>query len=204
MRKSIAAAAMAASLTIGGTAGAALFTPTLSGAQTDEATTEDGHQPGDRIADVLAPLVEDGTLTQAQLDAVVEALVEAAPERHRGHRGEGAGRPGPVQDALADALGVTREEMRARLAEGETLREIADAEGVDPQVLVDAIVAEAEERLAGAVEDGRLTQEEADEKLAEIAERAEASLDATYEPGRRGPGHDHGDGDRATEDVVDS
>lgn len=45
MRKTVAAATMAASLTIGGAAGAVLFSPSVSGAQTDDTTTAEVDRP---------------------------------------------------------------------------------------------------------------------------------------------------------------
>src|SRR3546814_9496831 len=89
MRKSITAAAVAASLTVGGLSGAALGTPSLAGAS-------DAERSG-WVEDALEPPVADGTLTADQADAVGGALQDARPER-RGPR------PGP--QAAAGALGL--------------------------------------------------------------------------------------------------
>lgn len=188
MRKTVAAAAMAASLTVGGAAGAVLFVPSLSGAQTDETTTDEtGVEAPDRdgfLADVLAPLVSDGTLTQAQADAVIDALREARPERGFGHHRFHAAQ------AVLDVLGIDADALRDAIADGQTLAEIAEANGTTAQAVIDAMVAEAQERLDQAVEDGRLTEDEAAEKLAEITEHITGVVNGDIEPhlGRRGPG----------------
>ena len=91
MRKALAAGALSASLVAGGAAGALLFAPAISGAQTP--TTEapaagqapQGQPPADRsqwMADALAPLVQDGTITQAQAAAAErQARLESAYAR---------------------------------------------------------------------------------------------------------------------------
>lgn len=177
MRKTVAAATMAASLTIGGAAGVALFTPTLSGAQTDETTESTdtaGVERGARLGEVLAPLVQDGTITQAQADAVVEALLEAGPMR-----GHGFGFRGDVAEAVTEVLGLDADEIRSRLADGQSLADIAEAQGVAAEDLVAAIVAAHQERLDAAVEAGRLSEEEAAERAEDMAERATEMIERT-------------------------
>ena len=186
MRKSVTAAALAASLTIGGAAGAALFTPTLSGAQTDETPTEettDDDRRGDFLGDALAPLVDDGTITQDQADAVIDAIHDARPvarmiDRHF-----------PYGTALTDVLGIEPAELREALAGGQTIAEVAEANGVPVDDVVAALVAEAQEHLDAAVADGHLTQEEADEKAADLTERITAMVSGELE---RGSGHGWG------------
>ena len=67
-----------------------------------------------------------------------------------------------IHDYLADALGITVEELEDREAAGETAADIALAQGYtldEFQTLMDEAKAQA---LAQAVEDGTLTQEEAE------------------------------------------
>jgi hypothetical protein len=134
------------------------------------------------------PLVADGTLTQAQADAVVSTLIEARPEGP-GRGGEGRGRSGPSLDAAATALGLSVEDLRAQLRDGSTLAEIATVQGVDVATVVDALVAEATTRLNEAVTAGRLTQEEADAKLVDIEARiTEFVNEGGHRDGHRGGG----------------
>jgi polyhydroxyalkanoate synthesis regulator phasin len=158
---------------------------------TTEATTGDADaERGVRLRELLQELVDGGTITADQADAVTEHLVANAPERggrgpHRAHAGE----------AVAEALGLEVDEVRDALRAGTTIADLAEQQGVDVQVVIDAMVAEAEEHLATAVENGRLTQEEADERLVEITERITDRIDDPlpapgdgHEGRRGGPG----------------
>jgi len=220
LRKSAVATGLVAGLVVGGAAGAVLGAPGLSGAQEDEATTttvapeqEQGTDeapsdgPGrsverrsraaERLGEALAPLVEDGTIDQAQADAVVEQLLDSEVLRRSGrHGGRGHGfgfGPGPVSEAAAEALGMTEEELRDALREGTTLAEIAEAEGVEVQKVIDALVADASERLDERVADGDLTREQADERLAKLTERITEMVQEGWRHARggHGPGSGH-------------
>ena len=69
-------------------------------------------------------------------------------------------------DAAAEALGLTPEEFFAGLHDGKTLDEIAEEQGVEVEAVHDAMnairVEAMREAIEQAVEDGRLTQEQAD------------------------------------------
>lgn len=81
-------------------------------------------------------------------------------------------------EAVADALGITTDELQAARGAGQSLADIATAEGVSIDVVVDAIVDDVEEHLAEEVAEGDLTQEEADERLAAAEERATEKVNA--------------------------
>jgi hypothetical protein len=87
----------------------------------------------------------------------------------RGGFGWAGGGQWTVFDTAAEALGLTPEELFAELHAGKSLDEIAEAKGVDVQTVHDAMnVARDEARkqaIQQAVEDGRLTQEQADQML---------------------------------------
>jgi hypothetical protein len=95
--------------------------------------------------------------------------------------------------ATAEATGLTVGEVVALLQDGQTFAQIAEAQGVDPQAIVDALLAEREAVLEEAVAEGRLTQEQADGMLAEMAEHLPDRLEEEWTPrpfgggvGRRG------------------
>ena len=73
----------------------------------------------------------------------------------------------------AEYLGMTRQELVTELRSGKSLAQIARAEGKSVDGLVAAMVAPAKERLAKAVEKGRLTRQRADEILERLTERVE-------------------------------
>ena len=156
------------------------------------------------IKDALKSLVTDGTITQEQADKVATTLNESpalgrgGPGHgdHGGFGGHGRGFGGHGGgfglDAAAGALGMTDQELRTALHEGKTLAEIAEAEGVEVDTLVDALVAAATERAKQAVTDGRLTQERADELLAGLPERIGTAVQEGF--GGRGFGERGGHG----------
>jgi hypothetical protein len=93
------------------------------------------------------------------------------------------------RQAAAEALGMTVEELASRLDAGEALYDIAESQGVDRQVLEDALraamVADAKAHLDEAVAAGDLTQEQADRILEEIEGGAFPRLHL-FRPGESG------------------
>jgi len=75
---------------------------------------------------------------------------------------------GAKLDAAAGALGLTEDELRAQIDEGTTLADIAEAEGVDVQKVIDAMVADANAGIDDAVESGDLTAAEGAERKADV------------------------------------
>jgi hypothetical protein len=67
-----------------------------------------------------------------------------------------------MQQAMADALGLTVEELVAARDEGQTLWEMAEERGVDLAEVGDALKTAGQELLDQAVANGTLTQEQAD------------------------------------------
>jgi hypothetical protein len=64
--------------------------------------------------------------------------------------------------AVAEALGLSVEELDEAMAEGQTMWQIAEEQGIDPEDIRDAMQAVREDIINQAVEDGVLTQEQAD------------------------------------------
>lgn len=126
------------------------------------------------LDDSLAALVADGTLTQAQADAVKAKVAETAKAafgERRGGRGGGHGPGfGPKLDAAAAALGIDLEALRTELRSGKSLSEIAEAHGVDAATVTDALVSAANEMIDAAVADGKVDAAKAAELKARSAE----------------------------------
>ena len=203
IKRSVAITAIAASTLGGVAAGAALFTPVIAGAQDDAAEAEQAApERRARISEALQVLVDDGTLTEAQREAVVETLQNALPDRGKfrerlGQRGQrGAGE-------IAEILGLEGSEIREALRNGSSVAELAEAQGIDSADIVDAIVARAEERLDTAVENGRIDDTQAAEMLTRAAERAEDLVNGEIEFGGR-RGHHRGFGGLAGDAGVDT
>ena len=145
--------------------------------------------------DRIAQLIEEGVITEEQaddLDAIRTAVQEARAEM----RAE-------KQQAIADVLGITAEDLQAAKEEGQTLAEIA---GDNVDALVDYFVEQKTEKINEKVAAGDLTQEEADEKIAGLEERIEARIENGGGFGRRGnhgprDGGPAGDVDAAAEEA---
>jgi polyhydroxyalkanoate synthesis regulator phasin len=78
-------------------------------------------------------------------------------------------------DTAAETLGLTPEELFAELRAGKSPAEIAEEQGVDVEALYDAMNAARGEAMRQAiqqaVEDGRITQEQADQMLERLENR---------------------------------
>ena len=81
----------------------------------------------------------------------------------------------------AEALGLDEDALWERLDGEQSLAEIAQAQGVDAQKVIDAIVAAEKEFVAGLVADGELSQEEADEWLVSLDEEVRSFVEDTFE-----------------------
>jgi hypothetical protein len=82
------------------------------------------------------------------------------------HGGGGGLRTEAGLEAAAQALGMTADELRTQLWAGESLADLADAAGVELQVVRDAVtaanLAATRDAITEAVADGTLTQAKAD------------------------------------------
>jgi hypothetical protein len=204
MSKRLAAAGLAAGLVGGAAAGFALTVPGGSGAASTTATTATTVAPSgtvspaetaktDWIARARAPLVANKTITQAQADAVTKALAAARP-RGRGGGGErggpfGRGVRGPLLATAAKAIGITTDQLRTAVEGGQSIAAVAKAKGVDPQKVIDALVAEVKTRAAAEVAKGDATQAEANTAIARATIRITAIVNGTLplRPAKRHP-----------------
>jgi polyhydroxyalkanoate synthesis regulator phasin len=175
MKKKFTPAVVAASL-VGGIAIGSFVAPPMAAFAADTSTAEaaetTARSPGQWITDSLKGLVDKGTITQEQSDAVATALEESKPQ---GPFGKG-GHPGGnlkfhiAAEEVAEILGLSVDELRTQ-QETKSLADIAKEKNVDVQKVIDALVAKSNERIDQSVTDGRMTQEEANEKKAKVKER---------------------------------
>jgi transposase-like protein len=150
--------------------------------------------------------VEDGVLTReeaerriAELEEHVTDLVNGnlpMPDVGRmpmlGHPGVWGFADGPIA-AAADAIGMGPVELLAELRNGRTIAEVASDHGVEVSAVVDAVVGSLQDRLDAAVDNGWITQAEADELAADLQEQATAIVNGDHGlfpmPGLGSPGH---------------
>lgn len=146
------------------------------------------------ILDALSNLVDEGTIDQSQAEAVAEHLASQRGPRD-GFRGKG-GHFGAGLGGLTELLGVTAEELRTALSEGQSLADIAAANGSSVDEVVGHLLGELEAKLDEAVEQGRLDADEAAEKLAGAEERITEMVNGTFERPSRDRFDGRGFGDR--------
>ncbi|MGH9247147.1 MAG: hypothetical protein ACRD29_23060 [Acidimicrobiales bacterium] len=166
-KKLLGALGLSAALVGGGAAGALLYTPAISIAQTDDSST------------TTAP---DESETPSTPDESGDEGNDCGPFGRGGFFVD--------LDVAAEALGLTADELRDELADGTTIAEVAEAEGVDVQTVIDALVAAATAEIDEAVAD--LDADDAEELEADLADRlAEFVNEGHRGPGWGGPGRWH-------------
>jgi urease gamma subunit len=167
------------------------------GITTDQLRTE--LQDGKTMADVAKAHDVD---PQKVIDALVaagkerlEQAIEDLPDRMKevvnstaplGRHGPGRGLLHAGLETVASTIGITEDELRAELRDGKTIAAVATAHDVDPQKVIDAVVAAATKRIDAAVASGDLTQARADELKADLEDHATRLVNETRPVG--GPG----------------
>ena len=142
---------------------------------------------------VLSGLVSKGTITQAQADAVLAALIAARPA----HDDRGGARPdkatmdahrAEVEALVATTIGLDAATIKTRLAAGETLAAIA---GAKKDALITALVAYETKEIDARVTAGTLTAAQATTIKADLTAHITAEVNAV---GGKGMGPKDGPG----------
>ena len=115
--------------------------------------------------------------------------------RHHGPRGFGFldemprfdrfGMGGFGLDSIAEALGLETDELLDRLADGSSLADLADEQGVEVAEIVDAVLTDLDEKLKDLVGDKRLTQEQADDIRSNLETMVESMINGDNARTRR-------------------
>lgn len=206
LKSKIAAGIIVGLVALGGgaalAASQALSPKEASEAIVNDAAAELGVEPS-ALSDALKQALKN------QVDAAVEAgrMTEEQGKALKAHIESQetplifGGRPGfghrgfghmMALDGATSYLGLTSEELRAELSSGKTLAEVAKGKGKSVDGLVAALMDSAQKRIAEAVDAGKLTQAEADEKLAGL----EAQITAHVNGEDKGERFGHGEGFR--------
>ena len=168
----------APALVVSGAFGAWALTDLATAQDSTDGTesTEERPQP---FAELFEELVANGTLTADQAQTVQDAISERLgdrPFRQRHRRGHGLG-------TAAEAIGIEVSDLAAALRDGQTIADVAADNGVDAQVVIDAMVASAVEHIDQAEADGRIDADRSAELQAEASERISSFVN-------EGPGED--------------
>jgi len=200
IRRTVAGVALAGAIGVGGLTVAAVNPLGIAGAQDGSSTTtttttvanpsqQGAAGQGARtkvVQDALASLVTDGTLTQDQADAVAARLRDAAKQARSDRHDKRSERRQEMVGVAATALGMSSEDLTSALKDGQTLKQVAESRRAEPQKVIDALVAAADERIDAAVTSGRLDALRADR----LKERATTRIERLVNEGaRRRGGH---------------
>ena len=127
----------------------------------------------------IAQEVASGKITQAQADTKLADVTAKATERVnnvRPARGEGmrGGPKGPGKNvaAIASVLKLTEAELKTQVQSGKTLAQIATAQSVSVQSVINVLVADMQEHIAEELASGEITQAQATTKLASVTAKA--------------------------------
>lgn len=162
IRKAFAALALIAVLPLGAAAcsseatGTTASTTTSTSTSTGTTTAAANGAPGGGV-DVSSVATEDQLIALVQ-----EAYGDASLDRHRGHR--------PVQTVLDTVLAISHEELHVRMDAGANLAAVATDLGIDPQTLIDALVASWSPAIDNVLATGAITEAEAEQYRAALKE----------------------------------
>jgi DNA-binding CsgD family transcriptional regulator/Trp operon repressor len=134
------------------------------------------------VAGMQAHIAEElasGEITQAQADTKLAGVTAKAtervnnlpPARGEGSRGGSKG-PGKSVAAIASVLKLTEAELKTQVQSGKTLAQIAAAQSVSVQSVIDVLVADMQAHIAEELASGEITQAQADTKLAGVTAKA--------------------------------
>ena len=161
------------------------------------ALAQEGTPTPSQLPSGLESLIESvaqklGVETDDLRQAVVEALQESGYDtskgfgRHRGFKKWGRrGRWGGWMflETAATYIGIDQETFIERLRNGETAAQVAEAEGKTRDGLITALTEAVSDKLDQYVQDGKLTQEQADAKLIYFEEKIPAWVDKSGSAG---------------------
>jgi len=155
MRKILAVGTVAGALVVGAAAGALFFQPAVTNAVDPTASPSTGTPttPGTRSDTGDHGNGRGGRMT-------VEAVTDTS--------------------VAAKAIGITEADLTTALNGGQTMAAVAKAHNVDPQKVIDALVADGQAELAAAVKAGTMTQAQADAEKAEVTQRATDQVNGTF------------------------
>lgn len=110
---------------------------------------------------------------------IQDPAVNSAPAPH-------AKRTSPLSVA-ATALGMTEADLMTELKDGKSIADVASAKGVEVDTVIDALYADMKAHIDAHVSEGKLTQEQADARLADAKTRISTMVTRAGLPTPKGP-----------------
>lgn len=134
--------------------------------------------PRAEFAATLEQLTEEGVINSEQAEIIMERIgpifgkivtTERAYQRRVGELALARSRP--ILLRISQALDMKPNELLPQLKEGKTVAQIAEGKGVSDSEVVDELLVPVREGLDKAVAEGKLSQEQAKQKLSEAEAR---------------------------------
>lgn len=163
--------------------------------------------------DMVDKALADGKITQEQADSIKERINSGETPLFGPGFGHGFDKGfhrgihfGVKLEDFADFLGVAVADIHQAMMDGQSLAEVAEANGKSRDELKTYLTSNVEERLNQAVADGDITQAEADDKLQNFTDNLDELIDRSGPIFRGGPGQRGGPGhfERHFEDGSDT
>ena len=140
---------------------------------------------------VAIPLLASAQDSSPSLETNGSQKIDDGKDNKVNHNNYGHKKRAFLGEVLLD-LGLDPASVREGFSNGQTLGDTAEANGVSPDAVVDAITASMTERLNQALADGKITAEEAAEKAAGIPEKATGIVNSIPDRKDRDRGHRKG------------
>lgn len=142
------------------------------------------------VASGLIGLIALGGVAVGAPSAFAQDAEEPTTEEREARRAERqearAERRAEKIEALTSILGISADDLQEAREAGDSLADIAAAQGVDLQSVIDTLVGNAEARIEAKQADGTIDAERAAEKLESIEDRVTARVNGERPEGRRG------------------
>lgn len=151
----------------------------ISGASFASADDRMGGREGKGINSLLSTLVNNGTITQSQADAIAKAATDlrgAAKAMKEANRAS-------FDAVITSTLGITLDTVKARMKAGESLAQIA---GEKKDALITALSAEVNKQIDSAVAAGKVSATQAAAQKAKTTDRVTKMVNNVKYKGYRG------------------
>ncbi len=168
--------ALAAIVATSGLVAAQTATPTPTAASATDPCAAIGTPGEGRFSDLLDALVQEGIIDQNQAERIRQFLTTRAQERCYQTL---VLPPSDVLSTAADTLGLTTSQLMTELRSGKSLAQIASERNVSRDTLENALLETARKNAETLVQQGTLTQDQADRALQAVEDNLDTVLDQT-------------------------
>lgn len=131
----------------------------------------------------LDAAVASGRITPEQAEEIRENPRKARRQFIRNAASHVRGFVGDIMSVAADSIGISKETLVEGLKSGQSLGQIAEANGTSKADLKADLTSAVEAKLDAAVAEGKISQEQADKVSANLSERLDNLIDRV--PGER-------------------